>query len=308
MNRREILKFLAAVPIASALGGCRQDQAAPQPVGAPLPSPTVAQTKGIHTLQVLFEGAFALVLQKNNPNKLTAFVPRIDMDKELEHDFFFNDPTMPKIALEKEHAGYTFQLSGDGLRPYPETYINPGLADFTAETEKWRLSDRVVTVELPFPSSINFSGHPLKVKFASGRSGLMATNYMLEYYVDDADKIKLMCSQLGDKCTPSPNCPPGIIRYFFGVSPHLKNVGPEHAIKFFNAMLHTSFPDLEARYKLAYIEPAEKLRDMQDSKAGVKPTVFNADMPPARLVRTSAILDCQFIGLIVKTHSGPSGA
>ena len=207
MNRREILKTLAVMPLSSALASCREDRASPPP--AP------SKSDKIHTLQVLFEGAFTLVLQKNKPNRLIAFVPRADQDRhDFAHDFFFNDPSTPKPVIGKEPTGYHFQLSGDGLRTYPETYINPGFADFAAQTEKWRLSDRVVTVELPFPNSINFSGRPLHVKFASGKSGLMPTNHVLEYYVDDAEKVKLMCSQLEGKCPSSPNCPPGVLRFF----------------------------------------------------------------------------------------------
>ncbi len=261
-------------------------------------------------MQILFEGAFALVLQKNNPNRLVAFVPRIDNDRDLAHDFFFNDPLTPKMALEKEPAGYHFQLSGEGLRSYSDTYINPGLADFTAETEKWRLPDRIVTIELPFPNSINFTGRPLNVTFTSGKKGMMPTNYLLEYYVENAEKVQLMCSQLEGKCPASPNCPPGVLRFFFGVSPKVKDDGPKHAVKFFNAVLRTSFPDLEARYQLSHVEPSEELRKNQAASVNTPrllPAVVNSVTPAAYLVRASAVLDCQSAGIIVRTNTGPMG-
>ena len=301
MNRRKVLKALAAMPFASVLASCSEEHSSPAP----------EKGKRIHTLQVLFEGPFALVLQKNKPNRLIAFVPRVEQERyDLAHDFYFNDPTNAKPPVEKDPVGYHFQLSENGLRSYAETYVNPGFADFTAQTEKWRLLNRIVTVELPFPNSINFSGRPLQVKFASGRSGLMPTNHILEYYVNDAEKVSLTCSQLEGKCPSSPNCPPGVVRFFFGVSPRKKDDEQKHAVEFFNLMLHRNFPELEERYRLAYIEPSEENRRGSPS-AAITPTLLPAMMsptvPPARLLRASAVLDCQLGGLIVQTNSGPMG-
>jgi hypothetical protein len=300
MRRRELLKAFATVPIASVFGNCLEKRSAPQT--AP------PKKEKIHTLQILLEGAFAIVLQKNNPNRLVAFVPRAEQDRhDLAHDFFFNDPAIPKPTLGKEAAGYHFQLSGEGLRNYPETYINPGFADFTANTEKWRLSDRLVTLELPFPNSINFSGRPLHVKFASGRAGLMPTNYILEYYVEEAEKVRLTCQQLEDKCAPSPNCPPGLLRFFFGASPTKRDDQQKHAVEFFNFMLHRCFPDLEERYRLSYIERSEENGGLPSTpiRPRLMPGVLNADSPSAHLLGISAVLDCQLIGPVVRTKSAP---
>ena len=259
MRRREILKALATVPVASALGNCLQYR--------PSPTPTPSKEKSVHTVQILLEGAFAVVLQKNKPNRLIAFVPRSEEEGHgLEHKFYFNDPVSSQDAARagrKEPAGFHFQLSEAGLRNYPETYINPGFADFEAYTQKWRLPDRIVTLELPFPNSINFSGRPLRVEFASGRPGHMPTNYILEYYVEDAEKVKLTCSQLGEKCAPSPNCPPGVHRYFFGVSPTEKE-NAKHAVDFFNFTIRQCFPEL-CEHLLAYIEPSEESRGRTSS-------------------------------------------
>jgi hypothetical protein len=321
MRRREILKALATVPIASALGNCLQY--------GPSPSPKPATDKGIHTVQILLEGAFAVVLRKNNPNRLIAFVPRSDeKDPGLEHDFYFNDPKSPQEAgraATKEPAGYHFQLSEAGLRNYAETYVNPGFADFEAYTEKWRLPNRIVTIELPFPNSINFSGRPLHVEFASGRPGFMPTNYILEYYVKEAEKVELSCPQLGGKCAPSPNCPPNVLRYFFGVSPAKgesvrthdkderhdkddKDDEQEHAVKFFNFTIRQCFPDLE-EHLLKYIEPAEKSGRRASSAISPRliPGVLTSAAPPAHLLGVSAVLDCQSIGPVVHTTK-PAGA
>jgi hypothetical protein len=301
MNRREILKAMAVLPLTNALAGCRESR--------PSPAPEPSRNARVHTLQILFEGAFALVLRKGNPSRLIAFVPRADhANPTLAHDFFFNDPLTARPA-SKGQEGYQFQLAGEGLRPYTETYVNPGFADFEASTEKWRLPERAVTVELPFPNSVNFSGRPLHVRFVSGKTGLMPTNHLLEYYVEDPEKIRLMCSQLEGKCPPSPNCPPGIVRYFFGVSPQNKGDGQKHAVEFFNFMLRTSFPDLEKRYELSYIEASEENTHPGSGATapGVKPAVYDSSTPSARLLETSAVLDCQSGGLLVHTDAGPTG-
>ena len=302
MRRREILKALATVPVASALGNCLQYR--------PSPTPTPSKEKPIQTVQILLEGAFAVVLQKSKPNRLIAFVPRSDEEGHgLDHNFYFNDPTLPQEAAKaarKESTGMHFQLSEAGLRNYPETYVNPGFADFEAYTQKWRLPDRVVTLELPFPNSINFSGRPLRVEFASGRPGHMPTNYILEYYVEEAEKVKLTCSQLGEKCAPSPNCPPGVHRYFFGVSPTEKE-NAKHAVDFFNFTIRRCFPELE-EHLLAYIEPSEKSRGRTSSALHPKlmPSVLNGDSPSAHLLGVSAVLDCQSIGPVVHTGAAPT--
>jgi hypothetical protein len=312
MRRREILKALATVPIASALGNCLQYRPSPTPTPKP---PT---DKRIHTVQILLEGAFAVVLHKNNPNRLIAFVPRAE-EQGLDHDFFFNDPTSPQPATAKAPEGYHFQFSEAGLRNYPETYVNPGFADFEAYTQRWRLPNRIVTLELPFPNSINFSGRPLHVQFASGGPGFMPTNYILEYYVEEANRVQLTCAQLGGKCPPSPNCPPNVLRYFFGVSPAKgqstkkdnrddKDDEQDHAVRFFNFMIRECFPDLQ-EHLLQYIEPAEKSRHRTSSAISPRlmPGVLTPNAPAAHLLEVSATLDCQLIGPIVHTTK-PAGA
>jgi len=156
----------------------------------------------------------------------------------------------------------------------------------------------------------------LHVEFASGRPGLMPTNYILEYYVEDAEKVKLACSQLGDKSSPSPNCPPGVLRYFFGTSPtikddaakHAKDDAQNHAVKFFNFMIRRCFPELE-EHLLAYIEPSEKRGGRTSSalRPRLMPGVLTSDSPAAHLLGVSAVLDCQLIGPIVHTNTGATG-
>jgi len=297
MNRRDILKAIATLPIANTFACSRESQKAS----------SQSKHETAHTLQILLEGPFALVLQKGKTDRLTAFVPRAD-ERDLAHDFYFNDPTTAKEPLLKENAGYLFQLSDAGLRKDRDPYINPGLGDFTAETEKWRLAERIVTLELPFPNSINFTGKPLRVKFAAGeREGRMATNFVLEYYLERPEAA-LTCPQLGGTCAPSPDCPPGIKRYFFGVAPRDKGDSQKHARDFFNnVLLHKFFPELEKRYSVSYIEPSFRHQN-QGTGGTARPTaaVLSSSSIP-QLLRVGAVLDCDLGGITVTTNAGPQG-
>jgi hypothetical protein len=129
----------------------------------------------------------------------------------------------------------------------------------------------------------------------------------LEYYVEDAKKVKLTCAQLGEKCAPSTNCPPGVLRYFFGVSP-AEPENARHAVDFFNFTLRQCFPELE-EHLLAYIEPSEKSRGRTSGALRPKlmPSVLTGALPAAHLQEVSAVLDCQSIGPVVHTTK-PAGA
>jgi hypothetical protein len=310
MNRRDVLKALAAMPLISALG-CKSEDHQP---------PAVAPPSGarVRTVQVLFEGAFALVLQKNNPNQLTAFIPKADAGHDLDHDFFFNDPVKAKAPTVKDPAGYNFKLSASGLRNYQESYVNPGFHDFLAETEKWILPARVATITLPFPNSINFAGRPLHVTFSSGKKGVMPTNHILEYYVDDPDKVKMSCSELGGGCEASPHCPPGVLRFFFGAAPQMKDEAAQrkHAVDFFNFTLRKAFPDLVEKYSIIEIEPSEERTPQQPANARpssmpqisadlFKSAVMRPDQTKARLLPVSETVDCQVGGILVRTSKPP---
>jgi hypothetical protein len=310
MNRRDVLKALAVMPVSSAFG-CRHEDR----------EPTYSAPSGVkvRTVQILLEGAFALVLHKNDPNRLTAFVPRADSGRSnLDHDFFFNDPSKMRPAETKDPAGYQFELSTNGLRTYPEPYINPGFSDFLAETEKWILPARVATIILPFPGSINFGGRPLHVTFASGKKGLMPTNHILEYYVEEPDKVKMSCSEHGGVCEPSPHCPPGVLRFFFGVAPRVKDEAGQrqHAVDFFNFTLRRCFPDLVEKLTISEIEPSEEHNTQKPPYARptsmrtrdnlLMPAVLSPELPEARLLRVSETVDCQVGGLIVRTNTAPT--
>lgn len=318
MRRRDLLKAIGIIPIAGLFSGCREDQRQ----NAPIPKPSGKA----HTLQILLEGAFAVVLQRNL-NRITAFVPKPDPKvEELAHYFYFNDPENRKDLAKQGPKGYRFELGEAGLRKYlkadSDPYINPGFNDFVAETEKWRLPESLVTISLPFPRSINFTGRPLKVSFgakALKSSGLMPTNHILEYGIEDEGQVGLKCNGGEGDCPKSPYCPPGIMRYYFGVRPVMNS--PEerqkHAIKFFNFLLEDAFPDLKEKYKLAEIAPADdespaystRPTDFSttDAHPALAPAVLRSADPKPRLLKVASMVDCQSGGILVNTHSQPLG-
>ncbi|MBZ5523445.1 MAG: hypothetical protein LAP21_14515 [Acidobacteriia bacterium] len=312
MNRRDLLKGLGALPFASALG-CHR------PVTwSPPPTPSK-----VYSLQILIEGAFALVLQYHS-NTLLAFVPEPPPDRrELAHDLYFNDPKHPR-----EPGRYHFKLAADGLRPnsreYPDPYVDAGFKDFYDTLENWHLPASLVVLELPFPQSITFSGRPLKstIKNHAGesRTGFMPTNRILEYFVEDPALVKMSCPELKGRCEPSPHCPPGMLRYFFGVNPVMDS--PGHAVNFFNFTMRTAFRELADQYQMIEIErkhsdhgsgpshdktaPGDSNDQSNDKPPRMTPAVYDETMQRARLVTVASTVDCQSGGITVNTHTAPT--
>jgi hypothetical protein len=285
-----MLRGLGALPMAAALQSYGR-------MSREISSESHAKTQ---TVQVLLEGAFTLVLERN-PNRITAFVPK---HPKIGHHVYFNDPEM---ALKE--GSHRFTLSQEGLEHYAEPYINPGFKDFVAHTDVWKRGAELITIELPFPNSINFSGRPLKVRFkADKREGLMPTSHILEYYTKNFSHPKLSCPELGRECEPSPNCPPGVARYYFGVAPLEGHPDPEHAKEFFNFILE-QFPKLVKRLSLSYIEPGPRSRHDDDKRgsviredttqASMRPAVYDSNAKAPRLLQVAELVDCQLAGPII---------
>src|SRR5437764_9638360 len=110
MNRRELLKALAALPMASAWG-CSKDYDQRQ------------ANSQIHTLQIVMEGAFAVVIQRQRENAIKAF--SVKAPKE-PHRFYFNQKE------QEPNKSYAFTLRPSGLRKSSNPEIDPGFKDFNA--------------------------------------------------------------------------------------------------------------------------------------------------------------------------------
>ncbi len=292
MRRRELLKTLAALPFATAVGACDEKD-------------ENRRGKHTNTVEVHLDGAFALVIQKNKGNSLLAFSPRPKSGDE-QHLFCFNGSRKPEAEGGK---ALQFKLSPEGLgREKKPPEINPGLNDFFFQTEKWRVGDSLVTIELPPADKITFIGHRSPVTFkADGRHVWMPGNHVLKYELHGA-AAKLECSDGSVKCAPSPDSYLGVTRFFFEIGPaRTLNYAASHAhaISFFNYILHQSFPDLEQKYSLALESPTSAMHEQ--SAPYLAPAVLQYGTQPAHLQRASYILDCEVAGPLVGTSTAPTG-
>ncbi|MGC2697608.1 MAG: hypothetical protein WA738_17615 [Candidatus Angelobacter sp.] len=279
MNRRKLLKALATVPVASALGVCKMND-----------DDRSRRGSSAHRLQILLDGAFAVVIQHDKANSIFAFSPR---DKSEPHQFYFNDPKY----VQESGKNYDFELLLQGLKKNERPEIASGFEDFNAETKRWTPTENFVAIKLPCPRRITFAGHRERVKFLSKKEGWMPTNHILEYEVSDPGQVRLECKELAKSCAPSKDSPEGLMRFFFEVGPP-EGTPENHAVSFFNYMLKTSFPDLVDRYSL---ESIDDKRGQPRTTARVLPAVMSETMEPLQLRPVSYTLDCKLGGLIVGT-------
>ncbi len=296
MDRRKVLKSLAAVPFVSTFAGCtdkdekgEKDHTDSKDCG---PSP--------QQLHIILDGAFAVVIQQNKGNSILAFSPR---DKREPHKFYFNDPN-GKQSLPQD---YNFELLSAGLKQNERPEIVSGFNDFNAQVKQWKLQENIVALTLPCPRRINFAGHRERVMFESKKKqpGWMPTNHILEYDVTDPAQIRLVCKELEKVCTPSPDSPPGLTRFFFEIGPP-RGTPRSHAVKFFNDMLNTSFPELVADYSLKDIDDSRDDRQTAEGARLVEAVMWQ-DGPPVQFQNVSYTLDCKLGGITVGTSSPPNG-
>jgi len=285
MNRRDVLKGLAAIPFTGALMSCEGK---------------TGDKPHADIVKVHLDGAFAVVIQENKDNAILAFSPRPKAGGD-QHEFYFNGSIKPESAAKEYH----FKLAGEGLEREQKPEISPGLTDFFFKTDKWRVADSLVTIELPPPKRITFAGERTQVTFKQGgRDAFMPTNHILEYEAIDLRRIKLECSEGSLKCGASPDSFPGVSRYFFEIGPKL-NPDPAtsraHAIHFFNFILEQSFPELFERFQLKEYPRAGTQSFMLPH---MEPAVFQ--YPPPRLLNASYAIDCEFGGPVVGTKAAPT--
>ncbi|HEY1938096.1 MAG TPA: hypothetical protein VGJ33_09195 [Candidatus Angelobacter sp.] len=272
MHRREVLKGLAALPLAGVLTGCDHDKR--------------GKEERSHVVEVHLEGAFALVIQENKENSILAFSPRPPAGEE-EHQFYFNGSHDAENTTKPVKFNLSLDKQDHGRRPE----IDPGLKDFHFTTENWRVGDSLVTLELPAPTEITFSGHRLPVTFQSDhRKAFISSNHILRYELPREAQPKLDCGGLNHQCSPEDSYD-GVTRFFFEVGPkrYLKHEESQaHAIRYFNYVLQQSFPDLAAKFSLE--DPYKKQGTTQSR---LVPAVFQYDAQPATLNNVSYIVDCE---------------
>src|SRR2546423_10076815 len=101
MNRRELLRGLLAMPVATAFSSCTAStQSAPQ------------KSPAITTLKVVLDGSFGVVFERQNPTRIKAVIPH---DPDKLHKFYFDDLFKPMDNGQDPSHSYSFQLSSRGL-------------------------------------------------------------------------------------------------------------------------------------------------------------------------------------------------
>lgn len=187
MNRRDLMKGMMALPFISSISSCKSTG-----VSTPDPAPTPSKAGG--TLRIFLNGAFGVLIQRNNFFRVRAFSPR-----DPAHGFFFNEAET-RSSLTNHH----FELLPDGIefkREAPE--IDPALSDFRFNAKTWCQDDYFVTVDLPAPRRITFIGPLTPVRFsATCKAANMASNFVLEYPITDSEAIKGLYQEIGGE-TPS---------------------------------------------------------------------------------------------------------
>lgn len=289
MHRRDVLKALATLPLATALLGCERDG-------------NKEGKEHSNTLEVHLDGAFAVVIQENKANSILAFSPRPQKGDE-PHQFYFNGYPKP----ENSQKSYHFKLSTGTRDRDSKVEISPGLSDFSFRTERWRVGDSLLSIELPAPDRITFSGHRSPVRFLSDhRRAFMPTNHILEYNLKDAKLPKLECSESSLKCEPSRDSFPGVTRFFFEIGPQraLDVIqSREHAVGFFNYILQQSFPDLAEKYQL---DPKyARGQEYTETLPRVVPAAFDYGSHSPLLQDASYAVDCEYGGPMATTNTSP---
>jgi hypothetical protein len=321
MNRRELLCGLVAMPVASAFSSCTTPT---QPVAQKAPR--------ITTLKVVLDGSFAVVFERKNPSRITAFIPP---DPEKMHEFYLNNFSKPLDNGQDPNRTYNFQLAPRGLeqnqamRPYTDQCFR----DFSKHTDLWKKEKYFVTLELPVPDVISFVPPPVAVMFKeSHKRALMPLNHVLRYRVQNADDLQMLqegkepIKPLNDSdfanyqsewCKDrktgarSSHCrqmqeyssdwfEENAVTYYFGVGrPSYEDTSPKttaHALNFYNNVLLRSFPKAQPELQLSQvfgIAPG----NYSDATAGsLVPAVWKPEMPPPHLVLASAAIDCKLGG------------
>jgi hypothetical protein len=203
MNRRSVLRGLAAFPIATALAGCHRNGGKDKDGKDDLRKPENHERfSGVRKLRVILMGPFAVVQQKDLNYRIKAYVP---YDDEKLHEFRFPGPLSPG----KKDKSYQFTLQLESLKTPGPAYVDSGFAGFNVELAQWKPpSDAFVSLDLPAPDVISFLPPPEGVlfepsdQFPQGQTTTLPLNHVLEYTLKEGCDVKLHSDQLDRDATP----------------------------------------------------------------------------------------------------------
>jgi hypothetical protein len=329
MHRRKLLKGLLALPVSGVLQGCQAEDKDKRGESGKSSRPV----PGI--LQVVLNGGFAIVIQKNIRNRIRVFSPA-----DPRHRFYFNNLEKSQQDIIQRKS-YNFELLPDGLDPRQgDLHVRQELRDFNVRTDQWCMGNDFITIDLPAPEEIGFLP-PLKiVRFkASGKDAQIAGAHVLKYRVADMNRVRMVLFDGGDDFRPlscgelierykracstmkdganhgscadmvkryPQVCPEGSHAFFFGIGLPSGESDNGHALQFFNERILAAFPKLKAQLELQPVGEPHPYRT-GSVHAEVIPAVFNPEVDQARLRQVSAVLDCNYAGPIVTHPAGGGG-
>jgi hypothetical protein len=206
MDRRALLQGLLTLPMASALHGL-QSQTSAQSQSSTQYHPangTGPDTKSLAKLRIVLDGAFTVVVRADNFWNIEVFTPR-----HPSHQFrFFGNRIVKMYNADKHKHSFHpshFALHQDGLKQnsVPPT-VNPALCHFQAATDHWLRDKYAVTMSLPPTENITFIPPLSPSVFRKKRwkkdstreeGACLTSNYVLEYEITNASKIKMAWQQ-----------------------------------------------------------------------------------------------------------------
>lgn len=296
MNRRELLKAMVSMPIVTALG-CSTFSS----------KPTSASTQ-ITTMNLVFEGPFIFFM--DNP-QVRVFVPRVDGHRYLinnanaaESVFMLNGIAGPgdaqKTQYELPRGADAFRLSASQLH----LELNTQKTSFF--TFVLPAPDRVVALRSREAEIID--------AFGNRRSAVMPTSYAFVYHVADAAALSLNPDTGWRPQTGTVTSRFANLVVAAGLPLDAQDPTGQHAHAAFGE-LKSYFPALSmellstgAEVQSGTVEglpqelrPGNMSQQRESQPAKMVPAVLTPQTPRPRIVRTSAVLDCQTGGVIV-TH------
>jgi hypothetical protein len=313
---------MLSLPVAGALGCHAEDKKDEAPM---IPG------RGEKKLNIVINGAFAVVIQKIARNRLRVFSPR---DPSNLHEFYFNDPHDPRDKRQT----HNFELLPDGLELSQKPIVDERLVAFNKATDLWCQDEYFVTIDLPAPRRISFVPPLHDAVLVTGDKIKVPATLTLEYEVTNPGKVRIVsqdskqtpplrfsdlieryggkCSEKGEERFKS-ECaemkrrfetafPGSAAGYFFGVG--LNHRDSEHAKNFFNKQILASFPHLARSLELRSIGDSP---GYQKQSAVPDPRMVSAawqpEMQAPRLLQVASIYDCTISGPIVTHPAGGGG-
>lgn len=227
MNRRDVLKGIATLPIA---GG---PAVYAKLCGGPPSCPAAA-----NLIQIVLDGPFSVVLQTASPTSddITGVLAFTPVEPNGAHLIKLNG-----VPLD-ERKQHHFTLKISGYTPPLHPCISSAFNDFCNDHTKFNplASDMFVALKLPCPKNITtdiVNVPPLSVT-VGGSPRSMPQNHVLEYDVPMGSSVIMDYRESGHPATPVGNT------FLFEVGMDHPDTDCSHAKDFFNHSTLPFFPDL----------------------------------------------------------------